>query len=81
MLAAEYFSTQAEVTVRRKSKKGISDDLTTLEEFFLKSSPEEILKCNIFHVLLDSVISNITTRFDASKYIISLFSILWLVHG
>ncbi|XP_075042362.1 zinc finger MYM-type protein 1-like [Mixophyes fleayi] len=63
---------------RRQRKRRRFFDESSTEESFSNSTPEEMFKCKVFHILLDSVIGNMTTRFDAAKAINSLFSILWL---
>jgi len=43
-----------------------------------KRTPNELFHFNIFNVVLDNVIANITSRFTAAEKINDIFSVLWL---
>jgi hypothetical protein len=73
-IMAENLSVQTEFKeIRQSKRKKFSDELTIAEESS-KSSPEETFKCNVYNVLLDSIIGNMTKRFNAVKAINSLFN-------
>ena len=61
---------------RRRIAKRFADDASSTDPMTDKSS-EEIFKTDTHHVLLDAVISNVSTRYDRVRDIVELFQFLW----
>ena len=62
-------------TEKRRKKRRLFADET--KEDTTDCDPEEKFKHEVFYVLLDCVIGNMTTRYDAAMKLESVFGVLW----
>ncbi|XP_065651251.1 uncharacterized protein LOC136079441 [Hydra vulgaris] len=67
--------TSLQINIEFSGKKFTKRKRTTHE---LKRTPAEEFRINVFNVFMDSVIGNMTRRFNAANDIDSLFNALWL---
>ncbi|XP_045466791.1 zinc finger MYM-type protein 1-like [Harmonia axyridis] len=62
---------------RKRKRKQFFDETNSEQDFSLELSGEDYFRINVFYSILDAVILNISTRFQAIKNIVHMFSVLW----
>ena len=55
-------------------------DGTVLDNNDDQQDPYEHFKRSVFYVMIDCVIANLTTRYEAAKNLDELFGVLWKYH-
>eukprot|EP00795_Rhopilema_esculentum_P006413 gene6413-11854_t len=74
-LVANSLNILAEFPKKRKSRKDVEEGGDEADK--IESREARAFKRDVFHTIVDSVISGLTTRFDAANHIYHMFSFLW----
>ena len=74
-LVANSLNILAEFPKKRKSRRDVEEGGDEADE--IESREARAFKRDVFHTIVDSVISGLTKRFDAANRIYYTFSFLW----
>ena len=65
------------MTNTKRRRKRLLPDQTAVENDFSHDDPCDHLKRCVYYPVLDSVVVNLTTRYEAARNLNELFSIVW----
>ena len=62
---------------KKRKRKRLLPDKTVLEDDFSHEDPYDRFKRCVYYPVLDSVVGNLTVRYDAARNLCNLFGVLW----